>query len=121
VLQWLVAAVVVEAIGLGLVVGTMWTRSNTGPTGDYRTVTIDSASSRQAAVRVVFAPDMTLQSLQSLLQTAHLDVVSGPSSAGVYTLALRHEDDSIPNVLALLRLQPQVRFAEPLMETEPHK
>jgi hypothetical protein len=54
---------------------------------------------------------VTVVELQTLLAAAQLKIVSGPSEAGVYSLAAistRPVDDS----LAMLRRQPTVRFAE---------
>ena len=68
-------------------------------------------------VGVVFAPTTTLAELQEMLQANELVAVAGPSDAGIFTLALRasvtgHETRDA--ILARLRADPRVRFAEPL-------
>ena len=62
-------------------------------------------------VRAVFSPSITLVELQSILDEAQLKIVSGPTEAGVYSLASK---STLPprSSLALLRRHPVVRFAE---------
>jgi hypothetical protein len=62
-------------------------------------------------IRAVFSPTITLVELQSVLQEAQLKIISGPTEAGVYSLA---SDSSLPvhTSLELLRHHAAVRFAE---------
>jgi hypothetical protein len=62
-------------------------------------------------IRAVFAPSITLVELQSILDEAQLRIVSGPTEAGVYSLASK-STLTVPASLALLRQHPTVRFAE---------
>jgi hypothetical protein len=59
----------------------------------------------------VFAPTVTLSELQALLDDAHLKIVSGPTEAGVYSLAMS-ASPSVDWSLRRLRAHEVVRFAE---------
>jgi hypothetical protein len=59
----------------------------------------------------VFSPNITLVELQSLLDEAQLRIISGPSEAGVYSLAAK-SNLPVSKSLALLRQHAAVRFAE---------
>jgi hypothetical protein len=63
----------------------------------------------------VFAPTITLIELQAILDEAELRIVSGPSEAGVYSLAAK-SNRPVRSSLALLRQHPTVRFAEQTRE-----
>ena len=77
----------------------------------YYTVTSATPQPTGAAVRAVFAPNVTLSDLQRLLDDAHLKIVAGPTEAGVYSLAMT---GSAPVEWSLQRLRAHeaVRFAE---------
>jgi hypothetical protein len=77
----------------------------------YRTVTDSAEHAADVVVRAVFSPDTTVVELQAMLREAGLRIVSGPSEAGVYSLAA---DSRLPvsSSLSLLRAHAQVRFAE---------
>ena len=77
----------------------------------YYTVTSAAAPRAGAVIRAVFAPTVTLSELQSLLDDAHLRIVSGPTEAGVYSLA-QTQPQSIDWSLRTLRGHDTVRFAE---------
>ena len=77
----------------------------------YYTVTAAAAPQAGAVIRAVFAPTVTLSELQSLLDDAHLRIVSGPTEAGVYALAMSGPQ-SIDWSLRRLRGHDTVRFAE---------
>jgi hypothetical protein len=62
-------------------------------------------------IRAVFSPTITLVQLQSLLDEAQLKIVSGPTEAGVYSLA-SNSTLTVRSSLALLRQHATVRFAE---------
>lgn len=117
--RWLAAAVVVQAVALGAIGGAHFlARPAIDDAPRYRTLT--SAAPVVAAgprLRVVFAPATTLAELNDLLHANQLVVVAGPSDAGIYTLALHSSParrDAQDTVLARLRADPRVRFAEPL-------
>jgi predicted anti-sigma-YlaC factor YlaD len=112
-LRWLVAAVVVESIGLMFMSAALWRQDV--PSAPYRTVTSAMVGS-SASIRAVFAPQLPVHELQTLLETSHLKIVAGPSEAGVYSLALPSAAGprAIESALATLRAHPGVRFAEPI-------
>jgi anti-sigma factor RsiW len=81
--------------------------------GAYYTVTAAAAPQGGAVIRAVFTPTLTLSELQSVLDDAHLRIVSGPTEAGVYSLAMSGPQ-SIDWSLRTLRGHGTVRFAEPI-------
>jgi hypothetical protein len=114
--HWLAAAVIIEAIGITVL--TVALRSNDAvepPAAQFRTVTSTPATT-QGDIRAVFAPEATTSELQRLLEQSGLQIVAGPTEAGVYTLAsTTTATDSRRNAaLASLRVSPAVRFAEPI-------
>ena len=127
--QWLAAAVVVQAVGLGVLGSLLVARSDAQrpaarPAGAYETLSTPGADAPGGQLRAVFATDMTLGQLSDLLGARGLQVVSGPTEAGVYTLgllptsreAVSHEaaaPDAVGTALRALRADPRVRFAEP--------
>jgi Putative zinc-finger len=86
------------------------------PTDDYRTLS-DPAPATQITgpqIRVVFAEDITEKEMRTLLLNISSRLIAGPSSLGVYTIALSSEH-SVPNAnhaIAQLRAHPKVRLAE---------
>jgi hypothetical protein len=116
--SWLIAAMVVQAIGLGVLGTAFWSRQNavTAPqTAVYRTLSAAEAVLPGApTIRVVFAPEMSLGRMQALLAAAGLQVLSGPSSAGVWSLGPAGDSNRTATQAALQRLRtsPEVHFAE---------
>jgi anti-sigma factor RsiW len=78
---------------------------------NYYTVTTTAPQPANTAIRAVFAPTVTLSELQELLDDAHLKIVSGPTEAGVYSLAMSGAP-SADWSLQRLRGHEVVRFAE---------
>jgi anti-sigma factor RsiW len=78
---------------------------------NYYTVTTTAPQPANTAIRAVFAPTVTLSQLQELLDDAHLKIVSGPTEAGVYSLAMSGSP-SVDWSLRRLRGHEAVRFAE---------
>jgi hypothetical protein len=113
--QWLVAAVVVQAIGL---VTLGWITLNNTPrvAADYQTLSSPAPFAGAGQIRAVFAPDLPLRDLQTLLASSELTIVGGPTEAGVYTLASTKDKADVDAALAGLRGNPTVRFAEPIGE-----
>ncbi|MDP9014988.1 MAG: zf-HC2 domain-containing protein [Pseudomonadota bacterium] len=106
------ASVMATATLVGVVAGQVWNRArHHGEPSNYQTVTTPSSQGSETVIRAVFAPSVTLSELQSLLDDAHLRIVSGPTEAGVYSLA---ETGSLPMDWSLHRLRGHetVRFAE---------
>ncbi len=103
---WAQAAVIAGlAIALWLPAGT----------GSYVTLSSSSSSTPHGAVRVVFAPDASLERINRLLHDIGGEVVAGPSEAGVYTVKFASADTA--PTIAALRAQREVLFAEPASAT----
>jgi anti-sigma factor RsiW len=111
--KWLVAAVIVQGIGLATL-GAMGWNQGLSVAPAYRTLSQETPASAPGQIRAVFAPDLTLSQLQSLLSSSKLSVVGGPTEAGVYTLALEDVNANVDNALVHLRGSASVRFAEPI-------
>ena len=112
-MRWLVAAVVLEGIGLATLSAMTWSNTQ-GLSADYRTLSTPESPLSTGQIRAVFSPDLKLRELQGLLSTSKLSVVGGPTEAGVYTLALDDTGASVDSALARLRGNASVRFAEPI-------
>jgi hypothetical protein len=78
---------------------------------DYYTVTTTAARPSDEVIRAVFSPTVTLIELQGILDEAQLRIISGPTEAGVYSLAAT-TTRPVDSSLAMLRRHPTVRFAE---------
>jgi predicted anti-sigma-YlaC factor YlaD len=102
------ASIVVAAVAVALLTADRWGHSSRA---DYHTVTTPSARPQDEVIRAVFAPTITLVDLQGILAEAHLRISSGPTEAGVYSLAAT-SPRPVSASLALLRNHPEVRFAE---------
>ena len=122
-MPWLVAAMVVQAIGLGALGAAWWSRPITaaqsalaGTATVYRTLSAPEAMVQAATIRVVFAPDVTVAQLQAVLAAARLQVRAGPSEVGVWTLGPAGDSSRAATDAALreLRARSEVRFAEAL-------
>jgi hypothetical protein len=86
---------------------------------NYHTVTSAQLRPKDEVIRAVFAPTITLVELQAILDESQLRIVSGPTEAGVYSLAGK-SGQSVSASLALLRRHSTVRFAEETRsESEP--
>lgn len=118
-LTWaLAAAVVVQAVGLGV----MSLQFGGGNNGDgYRTLSEmpGSAAAPAATLRVLPDASMTLAQWQGLLQSLDLQVISGPNAGGAYALAPASAAGLMPRdgALARLRANPGIRLAEPIGST----
>lgn len=109
---WMAASIVVVAVALAWVAADRWAPLDARRTQpSYRTVTSSAPRPQGEVIRAVFAPDITLVQLQALLDEAQLRIVSGPTEAGVYSLA-SNSALTVRASLALLRQHPTVRFAE---------
>ena len=120
----LLAAVLIEAVGIAALSAALWTRDApqqvvaAGAAGAplYQTLSAAPEGAAHATIRAVLAPTLTLGVLQSLLAQSHLQIVAGPSDAGVYSLAPLSVRVAVATqpALAQLRANPGVRFAEPV-------
>jgi hypothetical protein len=110
------ASVAVMAISISLLLADRWVQFRAQQAAPkYRTVTSSTPHARDEVIRAVFAPTITLIELQAILDEAELRIVSGPSEAGVYSLAAK-SNLPVRSSLALLRQHPTVRFAEQTRE-----
>jgi hypothetical protein len=118
-LTWaLAAAVVVQAVGLGVMGLQLGRLGGADPdaAGDYRTLSDPVPASLAATLRVLPDASMTLSTWQATLQAQGLQVVAGPNAAGAYALAPAAGATAQPaaEVLARLRAAPGIRLAEPI-------
>lgn len=113
--QWLAAAVVLEAVGLGY--GAWAWHQQTPAAARYVTLTSEEPSYRSSArVRVVFRSGLSVQGLGVLLRQAGAHIIDGPTSANVYTLGFAGTaltPDLLERRAAALRANTDVLFAEP--------
>ncbi len=114
--QWTLAAQ--GALAMLLLGGLVWQGALWPVERQYRTLTSGRASTpvEQPQLRVVFADSITEKELRALLGSIQGTIVHGPSSAGVYTIAVSPVDNTserLSSVLATLRAHPQVRLTEP--------
>jgi hypothetical protein len=106
------ASLAVMAVALSLLAADRWLQFRSlMAQPNFYTVTTDSPRPPGEVIRAVFAPNITLVELQSILDEAQLRIVSGPSEAGVYSLAAKSKAP-VSSSLALLRAHAKVRFAE---------
>jgi anti-sigma factor RsiW len=118
--RWLVAAVVLQTVGLALLGSLLWPRAGIrNDSAPYVTLgSVEAVVNAAPRLRVVFAPDMTVSSIARLLGAVRADIVAGPTESGAYTLALRADSSlpaSVDTSLAQLRADPRVLFAEPVI------
>jgi Putative zinc-finger len=110
--RWLAAAVVVQAIGLG-VIGVTALR---GP--DYTTVSTVEERTHVPAVRVVFTPGASIEIINTLLTHQGLSIVAGPGNSGNFTAALSADavasGATAESVAAVISKDPHVAFAQPI-------
>lgn len=103
------AAVIVS---FGLLAADRWRRFSAGESAsNYHTVTSPAAKAPDVVIRAVFSPTLSLEELQAILKEAHVRIASGPTDAGVYSLAAA-TDRPVSSSLAILRRHAGVRFCE---------
>jgi hypothetical protein len=107
---WLVAALWIQLVAIATLAGALF-RSAAPPEPAYTTLSTPETGDRRAAVRVVFAPDASLDHINQLLRSVECDIISGPSEAGVYTLAAAADQD-VQQIITKLRDHSEVLFAE---------
>jgi len=109
---WMAASIAVMAVAVALLAADRWAQVEARLTQpNYRTVTISAPRPQGEVIRAVFSPTITLVELQTILDEAQLRIVSGPTEAGVYSLA-SESTLTVRASLALLRQHSTVRFAE---------
>jgi hypothetical protein len=106
------ASMAIMAITTGLLAADRWMQIRAhGAEPNYRTVTNSAPRPRGEVIRIVFSPTTTLVEMQGILEESQLRIISGPTEAGVYSLAAE-SDRPLSSSLALLRRHSTVRFAE---------
>jgi hypothetical protein len=114
--RWLAAAVVVQAIGLG-VLGFGSLRGDAQP-DDFVTVAIPEVRLDAPAVRIVFAPQASVETINTLLTHQGLSIVSGPGIQGNFTAVLSPNavasGASAESVAQVISKDPNVSFAQPV-------
>lgn len=115
--RWLAAAVVVQAIGLGILGFALG--GNSGSAGNnFRTVSDVTPRLNAPAVRLVFSPDASIDSVKTLLVHQGLSIVAGPGDSGNFTAELSVDavasGASAESVAQVLKKDPHVSFAEPI-------
>lgn len=108
---WMAASVAGMAVALAVFSAGRWVQMERLTQPKYRTVTNSVPRPQGEVIRAVFSPNITLVELQAILDEAQLRIVSGPTEAGVYSLASK-STLTVRSSLALLRQHSTVRFAE---------
>jgi len=111
-LQWMPIALSIQAVALiALASALIWQHQQTGNDAAYRTVT-SSANVDGAVFHVVFDDAIRLADVKDILLRSNLQVSSGPTAAGVYSLTPINRELNPQQVVKSLRDDPRVRFAE---------
>ncbi len=114
--RWLAAAVVVQAIGLGLLGLTLNNRGDNHK--NYETVATAEKRLHAPAVSLAFAPQTSIGTVNTLLTHQGLSLVGGPGGAGNYRAELSSDavasGATAESVAAVLSKDPNVTFAEPI-------
>jgi hypothetical protein len=111
--HWLVAAVIVEAVGLSAFGVAFVLRGATEH--EYQTLSDAVPTAARATILIVPAPTMQLGELQQHLQALKLTLVSGPNAVGAYTLAPYGERPNAEAQVASLRALPGMQLVEPIV------
>jgi anti-sigma factor RsiW len=111
-LGWMAASIGALAVAIGLLAADRWVQlAGRASQPNYRTVTSSRPRPPGEVIRAVFSPEITLVELQKILDEAQLKIVSGPTEAGVYSLA-SNSSLTVRASLTMLREHVTVRFAE---------
>lgn len=77
----------------------------------YQSLSHSGQARSAASMNIVFKPSATLAEINALLQQHQLDIVSGPSSAHVFSIAAQNSTE-LDELIIQLRQSDIVRFAE---------
>ena len=85
----------------------------------YRTVTSSATLAPAGSINVIFSDGATMADVQLIVHAAGLNVISGPTSAGVFNVGFNARQRAVDLTASLksLRNDPRVRFAEPSVST----
>lgn len=106
---WMIAALWLQLVAIAILAGALFT-SVRQP--EYQTLSTPEVTDARGAVRVVFAPDASVNKVNELLRQVGSNIIAGPSEAGVYTLSAPPGKD-VQAIIVSLRTHPEVLFAEP--------
>jgi len=107
----LVAAVLVQALGIGVLGARLWSESE-HPV--YRTLSQPTQPAPQGAIHVVPDDTMKLADWNALLHGLGLHVVGGPNDVGAYTVVPAAGTAAPDDALRKLRAAHGIRLAEPV-------
>lgn len=107
----LVAAVLVQAIGLGVMGAKLW---SVEPAPAYRTLSQEIAPMPRGSIRIVPDPSMTLADWDASLHAQGLRVAAGPNDAGAYTVVPLSADANREVLVQRLRATDGILLAEPV-------
>jgi len=115
----LVAQAAVVLLLIGALVLQQMRSQPAAPPADYVTLSDPApAAVPTVGVRVMFSPQATEREIRDLLRGIRGQLVGGPSPIGVYTVEVPADGDPLKVILARLRSEPQVAFAEPAAGSE---
>jgi hypothetical protein len=109
----LAVAVLVQAIGIGVLGARLWTDQ----AAQYRTFSRPALFEPAGAIRVAPATSMTLAHWNKLLHDLDLRVVDGPNEVGAYTVVPNGSSATSVHLLQQLRASSSIRLAEPVDDT----
>jgi hypothetical protein len=119
-LRWTLAA---QAAAILLLAGTLAWSARPAPTSGPATfVTLADRAVPpvpSTRLRVMFSPSATERQIRGILGDVRGSIVAGPSPIGSYTVQVPAAGDPVGAVLARLRTDPQVVFAEPVAGEAP--
>ena len=118
--RWLAAAVIVQGIGLALFGIDALRTAPDRAAPVYRTVTSEGPVRSDAPlVSLAFAPDASMEAINTLLMHQELSIVSGPGLSGNFTAALSADavasGATAESVAAVIAKDPNVTFAQPVI------
>lgn len=108
----LVAAVLIQAIGLGTLGAKFWAEGRPQP--EYHTLSQEAVHVPAGAIHVVPDTGMTMADWNTLLRSMQLQVVGGPNDVGAYTVLPATGAATSPQVVQRLRAAHGIRLAEPV-------
>lgn len=111
----LVAAVLVQAIGIGVLGAKLWVE---GGHPAYRTLSQNATPAPAGAIHVVPDDSMKLAEWNALLHALQLQVVGDPNDVGAYTVVPRGTASTTKDILQKLRGTRGIRLAEPVAITQ---
>lgn len=114
---WVRAALLAQAAAILLLIGLLAAPSDRESLREYRTLSAAGSEAEDSRTRInlVFAPDTTESQIRELVGSVEGEIVAGPTTLGVYTIAtsISHlASHSEEVLLESLRARPEVVFAE---------